>query len=152
MPTRVHLSEIVGGMEMQSDDMTSYLHRLTGRVLTVSEEAFHAVEDDDDEGIEPDELADARGILERGDEYLALPDRVEIDEYRMMERFAAGCEDAAAREAALNALRGAGAFRRFKDTIHQLDLAPAWYAYRDSAYAEAARAWCEANGIEHDAS
>jgi hypothetical protein len=53
---------------------------------------------------------------------------------------------------ALAALRGAGAFRRFKDTMHALGVASAWYAYRDSAYAEVARAWCESNDIEHDSS
>lgn len=150
MPIRVRLSEIVEGMEMQSDEMTSYLHRPTGRVLMVSEESLRAPEDDDDEGVEPEELADARGVLASGDEYLALPDRFEIDEYRMMERFVGGLEDAAARDATLAALRGAGAFRRFKDTVHRYDLAPAWYAYRDRAYSEVARTWCEINGIEHD--
>jgi hypothetical protein len=150
MPIRVRLSAIVEAMEMQSDEMTSYLHRPTGRVLTVSDEAFRAAEDDDEEWVEPEELADARSVLAAEDEYLALPDRFEIDEYRMMERFATGLDDAAARDAAQAALRGRGAFRFFKDTVHRLGLAPAWYAHRDNAYLDVARAWCEANGIEHD--
>ena len=150
MPIRVRLSAIVEGMEMQSDDMTSYLHRPTGRVLTVSDEAFRAAEDDDEEWVQPEELAEARSILEAEDEYLVLPDRFEIDEYRMMERFALGLDDATARDDVLAALHGRGAFRYFKDTIHRLGLAPAWYAHRDSAYLEVARTWCEANGIEHD--
>jgi len=150
MPIRVRLSAIVEGMEMQSDEMTSYLHRSTGRVLTVSEEALRAAEDDDEEWVEAEELADARSVLAGEDEYLALPDRFEIDEYRMMERFATGLDDAAARDAALVALRGRGAFRYFKDTVHRLGLAPAWYAHRDNAYLDVARAWCEARGIEHD--
>lgn len=99
---------------MQSDEMTSYLPRPTGRVLTVSDEAFRAAEDDDEESVESQELAEARSVLAAEDEYLALPDRLEIDEYRMMERFATGLDDAAARDEALAALRGRGAFRFFK--------------------------------------
>jgi hypothetical protein len=90
------LKDILEGMEFQSDEVTACLHRPTGRVIAMSDEALHAAE----EGAGPDEveefeLADARGILESGDDYLALPDRSEIDEYGMMERFAAGVADPA---------------------------------------------------------
>jgi hypothetical protein len=147
---RVKLSEIVDGMEMQSDEMAAYLQRSTGRVVVVSDEALHAAEDDDDGSAEAEELADERGVLAGDTDYVALPDRFEIDEYRMMERFAAGIEDARVREAALRSLHGAGAFGRFKDTMHRYALAPAWYAYRDGRYAEVAQTWCEINGIDHD--
>jgi hypothetical protein len=150
MPIRVRLSDIIDGMEMQSDEMTAYLQRPTGRVLVVSDDALQAAEDDDEDWVEPEELADARSILANESEYLALPDRFEIDEYRMMERFAAGIDDPLVRDTALEALHGAGAFRRFKDTVQRHDLAKAWYAYRDRGYAEVARTWCEINGINHD--
>ena len=149
---KVRLSEIVDGMDMMSDQVTSYLHRTTGRILFASDEAIRAADEGDDESVEPEELADARAILGGGDEYLALPDRFEIDEYRMMERFAAEIEDAHQSEDLLASLRGAKAFRRFKDTVHQLGLSDAWYAFRERGYTELARTWCEANGIELDVS
>ncbi|MDO8501417.1 MAG: UPF0158 family protein [Gemmatimonadaceae bacterium] len=148
--TRVRLSEILDGMDVQSDQMTSYLHRPTGRVLWVSEEALGAADEDDENSVEPEELADARAILGGGDEYLALPDRFEIDEYRMMEGFATEIEDSHRRDETLASLRGAKAFRRFKDTVHRLGLSDAWYAFRERAYTDVARTWCEANGIELD--
>ena len=148
--SKVRLSEIIDGMEVMSDEMTSYLHRPTGRVLWVSDEAFRAADEDDESSIEPEELADAQAILKRSEEYLALPDRFEIDEYRMMERFAAEIEDSDQRDEVLASLRGAKVFRRFKDTIHRLGLSDAWYAFRERAYIEVARTWCEANGIELD--
>jgi hypothetical protein len=135
---------------MQSDDMQSFLHRPTGRVVTISDEALAAAESDDDEWVSPEELADARKILAADDEYLALPDRFEIDEYRMMERFARRLTEAPARDAALSALRGRGAFRYFKDTVSRLNLAESWYAYRDECYREVARAWCDTQGVEYN--
>ena len=150
MSARVTVTAVVEGMEMQSDELHCYLHRLTGGVVTVSDEALTAAENDDEEWIGLEELAEARRILVAADDYLALPDRFEIDEYRMMQRFARGLPDDPARDAALASLGGRGAFRYFKDTVHRLGLATLWYAYRDECYREVARAWCETHGIEHD--
>jgi hypothetical protein len=116
----------------------------------VSDEAFRAAEADDEDSVEPEELADARGILASSSDYLGLPDRFEIDEYRMMENFALGLDDSLQRDEAEASLHGAKAFRRFEDTIHRLGLSDDWYAYRERAYTEVARTWCEANGIELD--
>ena len=147
---RARLKNIVEGMEFQSDEMTAYFHRPTGRVLPISDEAFAAAEEGDEEWVEPEELAEARSILAHEDEYVALPDRVEIDEYRMMERFAVGSQDTEQREELLRALHGAGAFRRFKDAVHRQGVADEWYSFRDHGYEKVAREWCEANNIEID--
>jgi hypothetical protein len=56
----VRLKDIIEGMEFQSDEMTAYLHRPTGRMLTVSDEAFTAAEGDDDDWVEPEELSEPR--------------------------------------------------------------------------------------------
>lgn len=93
MPSRVRLSAIVEGMQLQSDEMTSYLHRPTGNVVTISDDAIRAAEDDDEEWVSAEELEDARSLLAEEDDYLTLPDRFEIDEYRMMEGFAAGLDN-----------------------------------------------------------
>lgn len=142
---------IVEGMQMQSDEMHSFLHRPSGRVVTVTDDAFAAAESDDTDWVTPEELEDARQILAAEAPYVELPDRFEIDEYHMMERFAQGLA-AAERDAAQRALRGRGAFRYFKDTVHQLGLAEAWYAFRDECYREVARTWCDEHGIAHDPS
>src|SRR5437867_9917265 len=120
-------------MEFQSDEITAYLHRPTGRVILVSDEALQAAEEGAgaEAGLEELELADAWGILKGGEEYLPLPDRFEIDEYRMMGRFALGVADPAVQAELGDALRGRGAFRRFKDVVVRLGLAEEWYRYRD---------------------
>lgn len=154
LPNSVRLSDIVDGMEMQSDEMTAYFHRPTGRVVAIREEAFMAADDDDPEFAEDEEFAEARAILNDEDaverNYLALPDRFEIDEYGMMERFASGVAHENERDQLLSALNGKGAFRRFKDTVVRLDLAKLWYAAREQEYERVAREWCEAHGIEVD--
>lgn len=147
---RVSIDALVDGLQMQSDQLHVFLHRSSGRILPLSDEALAAAENEDEDRVTPEELAQARDVLGAEDEYLALPDRFEIDEYRMMERFAGGLADEEHRGAALTALRGRGAFRYFKDTVHRLGLAEAWYAYRDDAYRDLARDWCKANQVDFD--
>ncbi len=92
MHGRASLKEIVEGIEFQSDEITAYLHRPTGGIVSISDQALQPAEEGTggDAGVEESELAAARGILQGGDDYLQLPDRCEIDEYRMMKRFVAG--------------------------------------------------------------
>ena len=152
MGARVRLSDIVQGMEMQFDDTQSYLHRPTGRIITVTRDALAAAENDDEEWVSPEELDDARAILAGKDDCLPLPDRFEIDEYRMMERFAISLTNSSERDAARAALGGRGAFRHFKDTMYRLGLQKSWFAFRDQCYRDLAREWCEANGVEFEPS
>ena len=148
-PASVALREIVDAMSFQCDEMSAYVERATGRIVVVSEEALRDAEDGtgDGLGVEGEELADAQVILRKPDDYVALPDRFEIDEYQMMADFAASLDFAPARGALQQSIRGHGAFRRFKDAAHQLGVLDAWYAYRDERYEELARSWCEEHGL-----
>ena len=69
----------------------------------------------------------------------------------MMERFTETVQDEHKREMLDVALKGRGAFRRFKDTLIRVNLQTEWYAIRDAAYAEVAREWCERYGVRHEA-
>ena len=149
MPEPVRIRDIVDGMEMQSDEMHSYLRRSTGEVITISDEALADAETENESSLVSEaELAAARGIVDAGGDYLPLPDRFEINEYRMMERFARRQPDDRTHDELSRALHGRGAFRHFKDTVHRIGLADAWYAYRDECYREIAREWCAENRVE----
>jgi len=153
MAIRVRLQDIIEGMEFQSDEMTSYLNTRTGEVVTVAAEHLAAAEegeaDVEQADWERDAMAVARAVVGSTD-YVRLPDRFEIDEYRMMERFADSCTEEEARIQLDRALRGSGAFRRFKDTVNQLGLAEQWYAFRGRGYEEVAIEWCQAYGIDFE--
>ena len=48
MPLPVKLSDVVDHMDMVNDDAVTYLNRLTGEFVFVSEEAMRAAENEDD--------------------------------------------------------------------------------------------------------
>jgi Uncharacterised protein family (UPF0158) len=90
----------------------------------------------------------AKDIVET-DHYLPLPDRFEIHEYSIMERFCLSVDDEDIRDDLCDAIRGRGAFRRFKDRMQMYGMVEEWYRYRDAALRKIAMAWCEAHGIAY---
>jgi hypothetical protein len=146
----VYLHEVVEHMDIPSEEWTAYLNRRTGELVALSHEDLRLAEADEEPQELPDwqdeELSKAREVLDSED-FLALPDKFEIHEYSIIERFCLEVEDRGARETLLKAIGGTGAFRRFKEAIHECHVADAWYAYRQKALEEIAAEWLEANGI-----
>src|SRR5215468_5887849 len=122
---RVKLSDLIEGMDFQSDERSSFLNLTTGEVVSITDEELRAAEEDTPLEDFPDwqhaALRIARDIVET-DHYLPLPDRFEINEYRMMERFCLSVDDDDLRDELGDAIRGRGAFRRFKDRIQAYEI------------------------------
>ena len=83
------------------------------------------------------------------DIWIAAPSQRDIREYDIMADFTETVSDPRKNELLCVALEGRGAFRRFKDTLHRVDLADEWYTFKRKAYVEIAREWCEENGIKY---
>src|SRR3972149_1521309 len=97
MTVRVLLREIIDGMQLQSDEMSAYLNIKTGQVVPVSAEDLMAAEFGETDAAEADwevAAAEIARAVAAGKDYIALPDRFEIDEYRVMERFGNELTDA----------------------------------------------------------
>ena len=152
MAVQVKLKDIIEGLEFLTDEGSSYLNMTTGEVVYVTTEELQAAEEDapleDFPEWQHDAIRIARDMVET-EHYLPLPDRFEINAYRMMERFCLSVDDEALRDDLCNAIRGRGAFRRFKDRVQVYGMAEDWYRYRDEALRELAMAWCEAHDIPY---
>jgi len=153
MTVQVKLQDILEGMDLQSDEQSSFLNLTTGEVVAITDEELRAAEHDAPLETFPawqhEAMRIARAIVAT-DHYLPLPDRFEINEYQIMERFCLSVnDDDDLRDDLCNAIRGRGAFRRFKDRMQLYGMAEDWYRYRDAALREIAVAWCEAHGISY---
>src|SRR4029450_159011 len=149
---RVKLSDIVEGLEFQSDESFSYLNTTTGEVVSVTTEELRAAEEEapleDFPDWQHDAIRIAKDIIET-DSYLPLPDRFEMHEYQIMERFCLSVDDEDMRNDLCDAIRGRGAFRRFKDRMQLYGMAEEWYRYRDAALRGIAIAWCEVHDLQY---
>lgn len=152
MSAVVSVKDVANELDALMDGATAYLHRRTGELFTMSDDMKQLQEDDTD----PEELPPwqreippkLREVIESED-YLPLPTKFDIHEYAIMERFFRSLDDAATRDELLNAIRGRGAFRYFKDIIHCRGIQESWYRYRDAALERIVINWLEEHGIAY---
>jgi len=145
----VKLSEIVGAIEMAGGSHAAYLDRRTGNVVEIMEEEELSEFSEEAPEWEREQAELLRAIEEdREGRFVALPDKFDADEWRMMADFAASLENQNAAASLSHTIRAQGAFRRFKDMVDALGLSDDWFAYRDRRFRELAREWCEGERIE----
>jgi hypothetical protein len=82
--------------------------------------------------------------------FLSFPTKYEIHEYSIMEAFVDSLPAGAARREMEHAIRGRGAFRRFKQSIRYHGIEQMWYDYLENAYRDIALRWCRDNHLEMD--
>ena len=152
MTLPVSLQAVIDEMDTFGDDFHPYLNQQTGELVTLRDEEIQAAEQDealdDDSEWEPHEIQTARDVLDSAD-YLPLPSKFEIHEYTIMQRFCFAVEDTDLSRELQDQIHGAGAFRRFKDTLYRHNLIDMWFAYRQAAFADIAMEWLDAHHIPY---
>ena len=146
---KIQLSALADALEETFDGWEQYLNKETGRIISVPEDAGFS----DD----PDTWEEIISVIEEGDQFIRLPSQYEINEYCIMEEFSDFASiglkyvsDEQAQEIGrelYNALKGRGAFRRFKDMLNRYGIADEYYAYRHIFYTEIAKEWCQNHDI-----
>ncbi len=153
----VKLKHIVDKFEEINDEWSGYLNLDTGEIpmigngyMAIAEDA----EEDDDfseyQDWEQELIAEAALILEKWERIEKLPDRFDIDEYRIMEDFSCLYPNEAVSKKLCDAIQGKGAFRRFKEMINRLGIEEKWYTFREKALIDFAREWCGFKEIPYE--
>lgn len=152
----VKIKDLIDEMDMQTDEYNKYLNKETGDIIMVSTEDLSIAEEsgeDDDFSQYPEwhreSLQEALDVIVNWDKYIGLPDKWDIHEYDIMERFCGSVENGRISDALYSAIRGKGAFRRFKDTLHRFGIEQKWYSFYEDALRHIAIRWCEDEGIEY---
>ena len=82
-------------------------------------------------------------------ELIALPSQSQKQDYQIMLDFIEEKADGEARQWLIEAVKGTGAFRRFRSTLDRFNIVNLWYEYRNQAYENLAVDWCDYHGIEY---
>lgn len=151
MPLPVSLDDVASELEALSDDSVVYVNRRTGEVANVSTEDLSALEESGGDSEEfrwlDTYLAALRSILET-DEWAEMPRKYDIHEWEIMREFADG-QRGGLRDDLLTAIRGRGAFRMFKDTLHRRGMLDAWFDFKHGALARIAAEALDAEAIPY---
>jgi hypothetical protein len=120
---------------MAGDESSAHLNRKTGELVMLADEELTAAEEGEDMEDYPEwqrqRIALAREIQDSED-YLELPTKFDIHEYRIVEEFCRSVVPQELREQLLRKIRRGGAFGRFKREIYKLKIEKDWYRFRDA--------------------
>jgi len=150
----IKLEDVIESLELEFEEYKYYYHVASDSIIMLSNEEISYAED----GIDPKEAPEwqrenillAYEFCESSyDEFIALPDRYDVNEYQMIENFIKTIKNGKIRGVLWNAIDGKGAFRRFKDALNYNGIQDDWYDYEAAQYKEIATLWCEANNIEY---
>ena len=134
---KVKLSEIISALESADQFSDYFLDRETGEIEMVND-MFTSEE-------EKEQIS--RRLDEHG--FYSLPKVHEIDSYGLMVDFIK-TKSGSTRDRLASAIRGKGAFGRFKDTLIALGIRQEWYDFKADLYKRTAVRWCEENGIGYE--
>lgn len=151
MTTVISLHEVKDAIDGQPDNSTSYLNPETGEILLVTENEEALLETGIDEGT-PDWQRDLYPKIKdavESQKWLELPDKFDVHEWEIMNRFALQQRDEKLIRALSGAIRGRGAFRRFRLAIEELGLLDQWHKFRDTELEQIAREWLEENHLQY---
>ena len=152
MTLPVKLKDVVDAFDEGGDEFSHYMDKRSGEIFMITDEEMSAAEEDEPLSDYPEwqqeNLLKAREILE-SDDFVRLPSQFDIGEYSIMERFAYEFEDRRTSAELLRSLKGKGAFRRFKDTLFDLNIQDAWYEFRRQEFEQIAIEWLEAEKIPY---
>lgn len=153
MSIQVKLEDIMEEMEVQMEESRSFLNRKTGELVVVTSEDMEAAEDDEPFDHLPEwereNIKIAIDVMDNFENYIELPSKYEINEYKIIEDFCLTVSDQLKQDSLLRAITGKGAFRRFKDKIIEFNIEDQWYSYQNERFKQVAIKWCQHNNVNY---
>lgn len=147
---QVNLKDIIEEMEIQFEKSLSLLNMKTGEIVLVTSEDLRAAEEEPFDHLpewQQENRKIAIDVVENFENYIELPTKYDVNEYKIMENFCLSVSNQWKQEALLRAIKGKGAFRRFKDKIIDFEMEEQWYTYRYECFKQIAIKWCQGNNI-----
>jgi hypothetical protein len=139
-------------MEIQFEESRSFLNIKTGEIVLVTSEDLRAAEEEKPFDHLPEWEREnrmvANVVVENFENYIELPTKYDVNEYEILESFCLTVSEHRKQESLLKAIRGKGAFRRFKYKIIDFGIEDQWYSYRDECFKKIAIEWCQENKID----
>lgn len=136
--TKIKLQAVIDAIEEATESYTSFYDTKTKETVYLPD-AFMTGETD--EALL--ELLENEPVR-----FLRFPTKYDIYEYSIMEAFVDYLPPGKIKSELIGAIRGKGAFRRFKQSIRYQGIEQIWYDYKANAYREIAERWCKDNRID----
>ncbi len=137
---KIKLQEVIDAIEQADDDWTGFYDTQTGETVWVGDPLMT--------GESYEELEEL--IESSENRFYRLPTKFDIHEYGIMRDFVDDLPAGALQNQLASAIRGRGAFRRFRNILSHYGMEQQWYDYRDEAYRQIAIRWCRDEGFDYE--
>lgn len=121
MSLPVYIYDVVDEIDGESDMITAFINRKTGELTILTEDDYYALQMLDDGGAIEDlppwqqKIIPKLREVDESDDFMPLPSPFDVHEYQIMEDFIRALEDGRVKDELFEAIRGRGAFLRYKD-------------------------------------
>jgi hypothetical protein len=152
MPLPVKLQDVVDALEEAAEFGLHFLDKRTGEIVMLTDEEWEAAEADELISTYPEwqrEVILKAREIQKGEDFVQLPDHSEIDEYEIMERFSRDYEDQRTSAELLRSIKGKGAFHRFKSVISDFGIQQKWSEFRANELEALAVEWLDHEEIPY---
>ena len=137
----IPLRQVIQAIEEANEVFTSFWDTKTGKTVYLADPLMTDLTEEDE--------ALAAVIEETPEQFLRFPTKYEIHQYRIMQAYIDQLPPGKAQEELVYAIRGKGAFRRFKQSVRYHGLEQRWYDYLAETYRVLAIRWCAEEGLEY---
>ncbi|HEM6146950.1 TPA: UPF0158 family protein [Streptococcus suis] len=134
----VSFQDVVDSLQMISQGDRYYYDSRIDELVYLSVGEFRI---ESREGLEEELEEDVMG------RFIRLPTYYDFNPYTFMERYVYHLPDGDLSDRLSQAIRGRGAFRRFKNELERCDRLEEWYAFETQCYKELVLEWCQENKI-----
>lgn len=144
----IPLKQVIQAIEEANEVFTSFWDAKTGKTVYLADPLVTDMTEED--------KALAAAIEDTPERFLRFPTKYEIHQYRIMEDFVDQLSLGKVQKELAYAIRGKGAFRRFKQSVRYHGLEQRWYDYLAEAYRNLAiagvqrKAWSTWNERERE--
>ena len=137
----IPLKQVIQAIEEANEVFTSFWDKKTGKTVYLADPLMTDMTEE--------YKALAAAIEDMPERFLRFPTKCEIHQYRVLEAYIDRLPPGKAQEELAYAIRGKGAFHRFKQSVRYHGLEQRWYDYLAEAYRELATRWCAEEDLEY---
>lgn len=139
----VPIKLVVEAIERTADEWRQFLDIEKMEIVSIPDPSFGAEARDDDIK-KLDEIEEGWNK-----KFFELPTKHEIYDYRIVEEYVQTLPTGHIKDRLQQAIRGKGAFSRFKNILRESGTEQDWYNYRNKAYERLAIEWCKKHGLQY---
>ncbi|HEL1961081.1 TPA: hypothetical protein TYI36_001546 [Streptococcus suis] len=130
--------DVVDALQMLNQDDRYYYDSYLDELVYLSVE---------ETGLESCEVLEEEIEEDVAGRFVGLPTYYDFNPYTFMELYISDLTDGDLSGRLSRAIRGRGAFRRFKNELERCDRLEEWYAFETQCYKELVLDWCQENEI-----